>query len=227
MSTGFQYPFAFSFRDDHDFASFLPGANAQVPAYLQRFAASRDPFCLIWGAAGAGKSHLLQALCQQTPAALYLPLRQLHAYGPEVLAGLAGQPLLVLDDLDVVAGEPAWEEQLFQLFNGALQQATQLCCAATAPPGGLALTLADLRSRLQLAVVFALQPPDDATRAALLRQLALRRGMVLKDEVVDYLLSRNQRDLPSLLAVLDRLDVSSLAERRRLTIPFIKDTLGW
>ncbi|HWK54973.1 MAG TPA: DnaA regulatory inactivator Hda [Hyphomicrobiales bacterium] len=225
---GFQYPFSFSFREDYDFASFLPGdANQPALAYLRGFAANTDPFCLVWGAEGSGKTHLLQALCRAAPQGLYLPLRQLREYGAEVLDGLAGQPLLVMDDLDAVAGEPAWEERLFQLCNAALAQATKLCVSSSLPLLGMPLALADLRSRLQLAVAFELHQPDDATRAALLRQLALRRGMQLRDDVVDYLLNRHQRDPAALLAVLERLDASSLAGQRRLTIPFIKQTLGW
>jgi len=228
MSSGFQYPFAFDFHEDYDFASFLPGAaNAPLLAYVQQFASNKDPFCVLWGQPGSGKTHLLQALCQAAPSALYLPLKQLKDYGPEVLDGLAGQPLLVLDDLDVVVGERAWEERLFQLCNTALTSQGKVCCASTRSPAALTFTLADLRSRLQLAVTFEVQPIDEATRAILLQQLAKRRGMELKSDVAEYLLSRHQRDLPALIAVLDQLDRSSLAERRRLTIPFIKDQLGW
>jgi DnaA family protein len=225
---GFQYPFAFGFHEDYDFSSFLPGTgNAQLLAYLHGFSKGADPFCVLWGQSCSGKTHLLQALCQAESQALYLPLRQLRDYGPEVLEGLAGHPLLVLDDLDAVVGQGAWEERLFQLCNTALNERGKLCCSSTIAPAALHFSLADLRSRLQLAVTFEVQPADDVTRAVLLQQLARRRGMELKSDVADYLLNRHQRDLPALLAVLDRLDRSSLAEQRRLTIPFIKEQLGW
>lgn len=228
MSSGFQYPFAFGFHEDFDFASFLPGAaNASLVSYLQQFAASRDPFCVVWGQSGSGKTHLLQALCQSEPCALYLPLRQLRDYGPEVLDGLTGHPLLVLDDLDLVIGQPAWEERLFAICNAALNGNSKVCCSSSVAPASLHFSLADLRSRLQLAVTFEVQPADESTRRTLLQQLARRRGMELKSDVADYLLNRHQRDLPALLAVLEQLDRSSLAEQRRLTIPFIKDQLGW
>jgi DnaA family protein len=170
---------------------------------------------------------LLQALCQAEPSALYLPLRQLCAYGPEVLDGLEGHPLLMLDDVDTVIGQAAWEERLFALFNTALNGRSKVCSASSVAPASLPFGLADLRSRLQLAVTFEVQPVDEATRSLLLQQLARRRGIELKSDVADYLLSRHQRDLPALLALLDQLDRSSLAERRRLTIPFIKEQLGW
>jgi DnaA family protein len=225
---GFQYPFAFGFHEDYDFSSFLPGAgNVELLAYLRGFRTGKDLFCVLWGQNGVGKTHLLQALCQAEPQALYLPLGQLRDYGPDVLDGLAGHPLLVLDDLDAGVGQPAWEERLFQLCNTALNERGKLCCSSTIAPAALPFALADLRSRLQLAVTFEVQPADDTTRATLLQQLARRRGMELKHDVAEYLLNRHQRDLPALLAVLDQLDRSSLAEQRRLTIPFIKEQLGW
>ncbi|MDR2212620.1 MAG: DnaA regulatory inactivator Hda [Pseudomonadales bacterium] len=228
MSVSFQYPFAFSVRENYDFASFLAGAaNAPLLAYLQAFPVNQDAFCLLWGQQGSGKTHLLQALCQAQAQSLYLPLEQLRGYGPEVLQGLAGHELLVLDDLDAVVGQLAWEECLFQIFDTALRERRKLCCASTLAPAALSFALPDLRSRLQLALTFELRPADPATRAALLQQVARRRGMELKDEVADYLLSRHQRDWPALLALLDQLDHSSLAQQRRLTIPFIKEQLGW
>ena len=66
---------------------------------------------------------------------------------------------------------------------------------------------------------------DDAGRIEALRLRALQRGLQLPAETADYLLRRMPRDLNSLLAVLDDLDVASLAAQRRLTVPFIRDAL--
>jgi DnaA family protein len=60
----------------------------------------------------------------------------------------------------------------------------------------------------------------------LLQQRARGRGLELPDEVGRYLLARSARDIPSLLAVLDRLDHASLAAQRRLTVPFVREVLA-
>ncbi len=52
------------------------------------------------------------------------------------------------------------------------------------------------------------------------------RGMELHDAVADYIIARAERSLVALMQILDRLDESSIKEQRKLTIPFVKSTLG-
>jgi DnaA-homolog protein len=228
MGGSFQLPFAFSFREELNFASFRPtAANAALLHYLQAFEAGSDQFCFVWGAAGTGKTHLLQALSHASSAAVYLPLAQLRLHGPGSLEGLGDFAFLVLDDLQAIAGDSAWEEQLFQLFNALHAQGGRICMAADRNPGALPLQLADLRSRLQLSVVFEVQPLDETGRCDVLVQRAQQRGIELRDDVAAYIMARSPRGLADLLAVLDRLDMLSLAEKRRVTIPFIRGIFGW
>jgi DnaA family protein len=228
MRGSFQLPFAFSFRETLDFDNFLlQPANAPLLPYLRAFENGPDQFCFLWGAAGSGKTHLLQALSHASESAVYLPLAQLLPHGPESLEGLDQFPLLVLDDLQAVAGQRDWEEQLFQLFNLLHASGGRICMAADASPAQLSLLLADLRSRLQLSVIFEVQGLDEAGRQQVLQQRARARGIELKEEEAAYIMSRSLRGMTDLLAVLERLDTLSLAEKRRITIPFIRSTFGW
>jgi DnaA family protein len=95
------------------------------------------------------------------------------------------------------------------------------------PTAALPLALADLRSRLQLSVVFEVQPLDEAGRLEVLLQRAHQRGIELKDDVAAYIMARSPRGMLDLLSVLDRLDMLSLAEKRRVTIPFIRSIFAW
>lgn len=227
-AASFQLPFAFSFREALDFDSFLVSpANAALLQYLQGFAQGPDQFCFLWGVAGCGKTHLLQALCHASPAAIYLPLAQLLEHGPHCLDGLERYQFLIFDDLEVLAGRQDWEERVFQLFNALHERGGKLCLAAEHNPATLQLLLPDLRSRLQLSVVFEVQPLDDSGRLQVLRLRARKRGIELKDEVAGYIMTRSPRGMLDLLAVLDRLDRLSLAEKRRVTIPFIRSIFDW
>jgi DnaA family protein len=85
--------------------------------------------------------------------------------------------------------------------------------------------LPDLISRFLGGPVFKLHALDDVGKLGALRVHAKQRGMSLSDEAGRYLLNYCPRDLVSLLNLLDRLDVSSLAAKRRLTVPFIKSVL--
>ena len=60
----------------------------------------------------------------------------------------------------------------------------------------------------------------------ILKDKARERSFELGDEVIDFLIRRVDRDLTSLLTILDEIDHASLAEKRKITIPFIKEYLG-
>jgi DnaA family protein len=93
-------------------------------------------------------------------------------------------------------------------------------------PEGLGLVLPDLRSRLGQCGRISLQPLTEAGRAEVLKARAQRRGLALDGPALEWLLTRTGRDLGSLVSVLDRLDRESLAAKRRLTVPFLRNVLG-
>jgi len=101
----------------------------------------------------------------------------------------------------------------------------RLYVASTAPPASLRFRLPDLRSRLLAAAVHQLHELDEAGRIEVLEQRARRRGFDLPRESATYLVHRMPRDLPTLCAVLDRLDEAALAAQRRLTVPFLRQVL--
>jgi DnaA family protein len=130
-----------------------------------------------------------------------------------------------VDDVHAVAGDLAWEEALFGLFNEALELRHRVIFAANAAPRQLAWSLEDWRSRASACVIYQLRDLDEAGRAEALRLRAAQRGLDLPSETSDYLLRHLPRDLPSLFEILDQLDEASLAAQRRLTVPFIRDAL--
>ena len=224
----FQYPFEFTLRKEVLFANFVSmEVNAVLLHFLRSFTTSSERLCFLHGTAGSGKTHLLQALCQHSEHAVYLPLQQLLPDGPATLDGLESLDLLVLDDVQVLAGHTAWEHRLFELFNAVHAGSGRLCLAADLPAAQLPLQLADLRSRLQLCVPFEVKQLDDAGKAQVLRQSAAQRGLELREEVAHYILQHSTRGMTELMAVLDQLDRLSLAEQRRLTLPFVKACMEW
>jgi DnaA family protein len=116
---------------------------------------------------------------------------------------------------------------LFELFNAVHGGSGHLCLAAANGAAQLPLQLADLRSRLQLCVAFDAHELDDAGKAEALRQNAAQRGMELKEDAAHYILLHAARGMHALMNVLDVLDRQSLAEQRRLTLPFIKASMNW
>jgi DnaA family protein len=230
-----QLPLGVRLRDDATFANYYPGANAAALGYVERLceadAGWTESLIYLWGGEGVGRSHLLQAAClrfeQRGEQAVYLPLAEVADYGPELLDGLDQAELVCLDDLDAVAGRADWEEALFHLFNRLRDAGRRLLLAATASPRELPVALPDLQSRLTLALVFQLHALSDEDKLRALQLRASRRGLHLTDEVGRFILTRGERSMSALFELLERLDQASLQAQRKLTIPFLKETLGW
>jgi len=125
---------------------------------------------------------------------------------------------------DVEKLDDASQIGLFNAINEARESGAAVLAAGNAPPAQLPLR-DDLRSRLAWGLVYQVKPLDDAERSRYLRAEAARRGMQLPDEVIEYLLTRMRRDLRSLTAVLDRIDVVSLELQRPITLPLLREAL--
>ena len=135
--------------------------------------------------------------------------------------------LVAIDDLEQVVGRKRWEEALFHAFNRLRDAGKRLVVAADASPRQLPVKLPDLASRLTWGVTFQVQGLDDAGRLAALQLRARVRGMALPDEVARFILHRGPRRLGELFEILATLDQASLSAQRKLTIPFVKQALGW
>ncbi|VAW89144.1 DnaA inactivator Hda (shorter homolog of DnaA) [hydrothermal vent metagenome] len=217
-------------KDNASFANFYPGDNQEALQGLMALARQQEPgFLFLWGGEGTGKSHLLQALCHEVGSAgdpvAYLPLGETPAIAPAILSGLESMSLVCLDDLHSVAGNAAWEEALFHLYNRIQQQGGRLVITANAAPSLLGIGLADLASRLTHALIYHLQCLNDVQKGYALQQRATFRGFALPEEVLAYLLKRCSREMSELFDLFDRLDQASLTAKRRLTIPFVRDFL--
>ncbi len=215
-----QIPLAIGIDAAPGFDDFMPGTNALALAHLMALGAPAAPVYL-WGVSGSGKTHLLQALA-----------RRLAAQGARVGGFGAANPApwphderwaaIVIDECDRL--DAAQQHAAFALFVEAATHGLPVVAAGRVPPVDLLLR-EDLRTRLGWGHVFAIQPLAEPEARATLRREADRRGVFLSDEVMDYLLTRFERDLKHLMAQLDRLDAFSLATQRAITVPLLKQML--
>lgn len=229
-----QLPLGFHFNDEVTLESYLPGPNAEaLEAVRQLIAQTTEPFVYLWGRHGVGKSHLLQAsglaLTRQNRPVALITLRDHEQYPPQILQGLEQVSLVCIDDIDAIediVNQAAWEEALFHLFNRVRESGTPLLVTASGPPAQLNFQLKDLKSRLGWGLTFQLRSIADDQKIHVLQQRAQHRGMELNAEVGRYLITRFSRDMNNLIALLETLDKVSLAEQRRLTIPFVKQAIA-
>ena len=224
-----QLPLGVRLADRAVFESFLPARNAEALQHVRRAAAGEVGLSWLCGPPGAGKTHLLQALCAaagRTRRAAYLPLTQLADLGVELLSGLPSLQCLALDDVDAVLGQIEWERALFTLVREAAERGGALVMAARNPPALIGWALADLGSRCAAAAVLPLRPLDEAEQQEALRLRARLRGLELPEETSRWLQRRYPRDMRRLYELLDTLDEAALAAQRRLTVPFIREVLA-
>lgn len=222
-----QFPLKLALNRQPLFENFLTGDNTTVVKALRTFPQSQAPgFLYLWGTHHSGKSHLLMSLCQTLPRqSFYLPLKDIPSLTPEILNGLEQYRLICVDDIDRVSGSSDWEEQLFHLYNRIRENRGYMLVSANAIPRDLPIQLEDLKSRLMWGACYQIHPLNDEEKANFLVELAKQRGMQLNEEAASYLIRRCPRETGYLVSLIDDLDSYSLARKKKLTIPLLREWL--
>jgi DnaA-homolog protein len=215
-----QIPLAIAFDAERSFESFIGGNNRLTIEQFRNHLPSTTPM-YVWGPSGSGKTHLLQALVQQQQLR-GARVGWFDANAPLPWTHDEAWALLVLDDCQAFNTDQ--QQAAFALFVEAASHSTAVVAAGRMPPVDLALR-DDLRTRLGWGLVLALQALNESETRAALRREADRRGLFLSDEVMDYLLTRFERDLKNLMALFDRLDEFAWVNKRAITLPALKQML--
>lgn len=199
------------------FEGYVRGDNAEPLFMLSEWAAGSDDvrFLYLWGESGVGKSYLASAAAARFGAAVTVPPAAL----PQEVAA---DDVLLVDGVDDLS--PDQQIRLFDHYNTLREGNGRLMATGSKPPMLLGLR-DDLTTRLGWGLVYQLRALSDTDKAAALRRRAAGLGFELTDEVADYLLRHAARDLPSLNAVLERVNREALSQRRVVTVPLVREVL--
>ena len=228
----FQLPLSVALRDDAGFDNFSANENALLVDKLQQSinTSKSDGVIFFWGDNGAGKTHLLQAMCAKAAKlnlnAAYIPLTVAAELDTSMLEGLETFDLICIDDIDHIAGQEHWEKALFELYNRVFDSHTQIVFTSTTSLKETPIQLPDLTSRLSWGFVFHLLALTDPQKPLALQLHTKVRGFDLPDNVATYLLNHYPRDMNVLCKLLDELDKASLTAQRKLTVPLVKQWLA-
>ncbi len=225
-----QLPLDFEFRANQTFKDFFPGANREIVTHLQQcIAGVGEQQIFIWGKPGQGKTHLLQACCHQAQSqnlsSFYFDLTNAKLTGPSMLIGLDDYDVVCFDGIEHIAGNADWELAFFNFFNLHRDHGHKLIVSACSAPNDIAIQLPDLRTRLNWGLSLKIQSLTDSDRIAALIFKADQMGFEIAPHAGRFLLTHYDRDLTSLWALLEKLDKASLAAKRKLTLPFLKQIL--
>lgn len=199
------------------FDNFVAGRNIELLSTLRHaLAGTAGERCIyLWGEAGSGKSHLLQATVGQARAAGQPAICLCRAV-PEAM------PVVAVDDVEAL--DDAAQIALFELYNRMRENGGVLLMSGSVAPAHLHLR-DDLRTRLGWGLVYQVQALNDGEKAQALENHARARGFILPHEVTQYLLRHGRRDLPGLLDVLDALDVHCLRLKKGASVPLLKEVM--
>lgn len=210
------------------FNNFYSNSNKQLLHLLQNISQQNHNFFYVWGGNGMGKSHLAQALCHDAASnnqsAVYYPL-SLAGLQPEALDGLEDIDVVCLDDIDFVVSNTDWAEAIFNLFNNLKANQKSLVVFSALSPKNINLSLADLRSRFMSMETYRIKPINEQQQIEFVQALASYRGFDISVDVAQFLVLRCTRSVLDLVSVIEKLDGQSLAHKRKITIPFVKDIL--
>ncbi len=231
MKPPYQVPLAIDRPLQQRLDNFVVGANTEL---MRQLTTPPAHFTGLWiaGSVKSGKTHLLRGCClalnERGAGAAYISPAVSIGKGLASLEHALRYTLVpCVDDVGQFAGHREAEELLLALYQQALQAGTLFVAAHAVSAQGVAFQLADLNSRMRSLMHFALQPLSDADKAELLRSRAQRRGYAINQSVLDYWLARAPRDTGTLLTDLDVLDRATLARKQRVTIPLLKQVLGY
>ncbi len=225
-----QLPLQFEFQSNLNFDSYYPGDNAEITAHLKSFINNgNEQQIYIWGEQGIGKTHLLQACCHAaninniTP--FYLNLNEDNPPKQEILTGMEEIEIVCLDNIEQIAGDPDWEQALFNFYNRHRDNNHRLLLAASCPPIYLPFLLPDLKSRMGWGLTLNIKPMTEQQLMEAINHKAHYRGFQIRENILRFLSKEYHRNLPELWRILDKIDYETLSSKRKLSIKYLKSII--
>ena len=192
--------------DEYTFDKFVVGpsnkfAHAASLAVAEGQTRGYNPL-FIYGESGLGKTHLLYAIRHEVTRR-HPEYKIVFVRGGDFMNELItaiqtgknvefrekyrGADLFLIDDIQIVAGKTSTQDEMFHTFNTLYESHKQMVFTSDRPPSEMP-TLADrLRTRFESGLLADIQPPDFETRAAIVRNKSAKLGLILPNDVVNYI----------------------------------------
>jgi chromosomal replication initiator protein len=230
---------------EYSFDNFVEGECNRL-ARSAGFAVANNPGgtafnpLLIYGDSGLGKTHLAQAIGIeikdkfQDKTVLYVPANRFQTQFVEAIRNNTKNDflhfyqmidVLIIDDVHEFAGKEKTQDIFFHIFNHLHQSGKQLILTCDKPPVELQGLEQRLLSRFKWGLSADLQIPDYETRVSILRQKTYKDGIILPDEVVEYIATHITDNVRELEGALISLLAQSTLNKKEITLVLAKEMI--
>ncbi len=232
------------FSQRYRFETFVVGSSNQL-AYAASKSIAENPSgsfnpLFIYGGAGLGKTHLIQAIGQQMREArpkLKIVYMSADNFVNELISSIRYDRMqsfrdryrsvdaLLLDDIQFLAGKERTQEEFFHTFNALYEQQKQIVFTSDRPPKEIPTLEERLRSRFEWGLTADIQPPDLETKVAILRKKAEEKKLDLPNEVALFIAERVRSNMRELEGHLNKIAVFASMVGKAVTIELTKEAL--
>jgi chromosomal replication initiator protein len=227
----------------YTFSTFIVGSANQL-AHAASLAVAEAPGqaynpLFLYGGVGLGKTHLLHAIghvaVERNMSVLYVSSETFtneivnairYRTTEEFRAKYRSADLLLVDDIQFIAGKDSTEEEFFHTFNSLYESNRQIVICSDRPPKAIVSLEERLRSRFEWGLIADIQPPDLETRVAILSAKADMMHRMVPDDVIQFLATRIHSNIRELEGSLNRLLAFSQLQGMPLTIDTAKAALA-
>ena len=224
QSTALTHTYRLGLNERYTFENFIVGSGNEL-AYAACQAVAAQPGTkynplFLYGGVGIGKTHLIQAVGNAVLAGnpkarvVYVSSEQFlqefvdalrYKKNTDFADFYRGADVLIVDDIQFIAGKEKVQEEFFHTFNALHQASKQIIISSDRPPRDITTLEERLRSRFVWGMSIDMQTPDFETRCAILQTKAQGHDIVLPTDVVDYLATNVQTNIRELEGALNQL----------------------
>ncbi len=232
------------FNPRYRFETFVVGksnelAFAASKSIAENPAGSFNPL-FIYGGAGLGKTHLIQAIGQQlrdSGARSKVVYMSADSFVTELITSIRYDRMqqfrdryrkvdaLLLDDIQFLAGKERTQEEFFHTFNALYEAQKQIVFTSDAPPKEIPTLEDRLRSRFEWGLIADIQPPDLETKVAILRKKAEEKKIDLPHDAALFVAERVRTNIRELEGLLNRIVVFASMTGNQLSLEVAREAL--
>ena len=213
------------------FENFIVGstnkfAHAAAQAVAANPSGAYNPL-VIYGDSGLGKTHLLNAIrleIAKNHPEFNIVMVDGEAFTNEIISAIQNNStaefhqkyraadLLLVDDIQFIAGKESTQEEFFHTFNTLYNAGKQIVLATDRPPKEIKSLEDRIRTRMEWGLIADIQPPDFETRVAIIRRKADLLGLDLSDDVAEFIANHLKNNIRQLEGAVKKLNAYRLLE---------------